>query len=138
MGEGSSRQIEERYETASAIRRQQSFCGTEGCEQHGVCSLELRYFCLGHFISYSYQRLELWNAFVCGDPSGTTTKSNDRFLQECLFGSQDLVSSIETIDNLSRARLFDIFLWASDVSAKRTAFRKAISAESGDGRPVPR
>jgi hypothetical protein len=47
----------------------------------------------------------------------------DRFLQQCINQAGELVRPIRGFDNLDRARLFDIFLWASDLVAKRSVFK---------------
>jgi hypothetical protein len=120
MGQGSWQKIETGDQRESAFHRKDIPCDMQGCEQHAVCSMELRFFCLDHFVSYSYQRLEHSSTLVSGGLA-TTLESNDSFLGECLLKSANLVSSMKSIDNLNRARLFDICLWASDISAKRSA-----------------
>jgi hypothetical protein len=135
MTQRSLQQSDERRETGATIRRGHIPCDTKGCAQRAVCLLEMRFLCLDHFTSYSYQRLEQWNGFACSDPPGTTAETNDRFLQECLLRSEDLARFMKSIDNLSRARLFDIFLWTTEVSAKRSTLRKVIAPESGGRSP---
>lgn len=119
----------ERFTTASTVGKDDDPCQAENCAQQAVCSLELRSLCLEHFISCSYRRLEQWSALACSDPPGTTCESNDRFLQECFLRSEHLLDTVRNADNLSRARLFDIFLWASEVSAKRSVSRTAGTPE---------
>ena len=38
---------------------------------------------------------------------------------------------IRGFDNLDRARLFDIFLWASDLIAKRSVFKEEGASSAG-------
>ena len=121
MGQDPREEFGERSETSSTSNLESITCQAENCTQHAVAILDLRGFCLSHFISYSYQKLEQWSVFSRSDPPGTTRESNDRFLQECFLRSAHLLDSIENADNLTRAKLFDIFLWASEVSAKRSA-----------------
>lgn len=126
---------DERRETGATIRRGHIPCDTKGCAQNAICLLEMRFLCLDHFISYSYERLEQWKGFACSDPPGTTPETNDRFLQECLLRSEDLARFMKGIDNLSRARLFDIFLWTTEVSTRRSTLRSVVGPESGGRSP---
>ena len=121
MGQDPRKELGERFETSSISNKESAPCQVENCKQPAVAIWELGGFCLSHFISYSYQKLEQWSVFSRSDPPGTTRESTDRFLQECFRKSAHLLDSIENADNLTRAKLFDILLWASEVSARRSA-----------------
>jgi hypothetical protein len=89
----------------------------------------LRFYCVGHFISHCYESLERCNHNPINDPDVATSFAVDRFLQQCVDQAGELVRPVRGFDNLDHARLFDIFLWASDLVAKRSLF-KPENAES--------
>jgi hypothetical protein len=103
-------------------------CDTPHCGNPAVGLLALRFFCIGHFISHCYERLERSNPNPLNDADVVTSVAVDRFLQQCMAQTGELVRPIRGYDNLDRARLFDIFLWASELVAKRSIFKTAISA----------
>jgi hypothetical protein len=104
-------------------------CDTPHCGNPAVGLLALKFYCVGHFISHCYEHLERCNCNPIQDANVVTSFSVDRFLQQCVAQASELVRPIRGFDNLDRARLFDIFLWASDLIAKRSVF-KAESASS--------
>jgi hypothetical protein len=99
-------------------------CDAEHCGLPAICSVDLRFFCVGHFISHCYDRLTACSAVPFRELDETTACAIDRFLQECSQQAAALVRPIRGIDNLERARLFDIFLWASEVASKRSALTR--------------
>jgi hypothetical protein len=105
-------------------------CDTPHCGNPAVGLLALRFFCLGHFIAQCYEQLERCNSNPLNDADVVTSVSVDRFLRQCVAQAGELVRPIRGFDNLDRARLFDIFLWASDLVEKRSIFKSAISASS--------
>jgi hypothetical protein len=105
-------------------------CDSAHCGQPAVGLLALRFYCLGHFISHCYERLDRCSSNPLNDPDVVTTVSVDRFLQQCITQAGELVRPIRGFDNLDRARLFDIFLWASDLVAKRSLFKNGFETTS--------
>jgi hypothetical protein len=105
-------------------------CDTPHCGNPAVGLLALRFFCIGHFISHCYEKLERSNPNPLNDADVVTSVAVDRFLQQCIAQTGELVRPIRGYDNLDRARLFDIFLWASELVEKRSIFRTAISTSS--------
>ena len=95
--------------------------------------LALRFYCVGHFISHCYEYLERCNCNPLRDADVVTSFSVDRFLQQCVAQAGELVRPIRGFDNLDRARLFDIFLWASDLIAKRSVFKEESASSAGVG-----
>jgi len=97
-----------------------------------MCWLELRRFCVNHFIVECYERLNRCNASPFADPDEASSVSLDRFLDSCAQQAASLVHPIRGLDNLERARLFDILLWSSELAAKRSVLRseKASGASS--------
>ncbi len=99
-------------------------CDAEHCGLPATCSVEIRFFCVGHFISYCYERLSECSAVPFREMDEAAASSVDRFLQECSQQAATLVRPLRGLDNLERARLFDIFLWASEVAAKRSVLTR--------------
>jgi hypothetical protein len=106
-------------------------CGSEHCGSPAVCSVDSHFFCVGHFIAHCYERLEQCNKVPAGDTGDEIANSVDRFLQESSRQAATLVDPIRGLDNLERARLFDIFLWASELAAKRGVFTKPEVIDAG-------
>jgi hypothetical protein len=98
-------------------------CDTPNCGNPAVGLLALRFYCIGHFISHCYEKLERCNPNPMHEPDVVDSVAVDRFLQQCVAQASELVRPIRGFDNLDRARLFDIFLWASDLVAKRCVFK---------------
>src|SRR5580700_7596223 len=98
-------------------------CDTPHCGNPAVGLLALRFYCIGHFISHCYEKLERCNPNPMHEPDVVDSVAVDRFLQQCVAQASELVRPIRGFDNLDRARLFDIFLWASDLVAKRCVFK---------------
>lgn len=98
-------------------------CDTPNCGNPAVGLLALRFYCIGHFISHCYEKLERCNANPIRESEVVDSVAVDRFLQQCLSQASELVRPMRGFDNLDRARLFDIFLWASDLVAKRSVFK---------------
>lgn len=106
-------------------------CDTPHCGNSAVGLLALRFYCVGHFISHCYEYLERCNCNPLQDADVVTSFSVDRFLQQCVAQAGELVRPMRGFDNLDRARLFDIFLWASDLIAKRSVFKEESSSTAG-------
>jgi hypothetical protein len=94
-------------------------CDTGNCGRPAMSSLELKHLCVDHFIARCYERLNECSANRFADPDEATSVSIDRFLHSCAQQAAGLVHPMRGLDNLERARLFDILLWASELAAKR-------------------
>jgi hypothetical protein len=115
-----SLQSEQSRGSAASTKGKPIRCDVEHCGLPAISSVELRFFCLYHFISHCYERLGTCQRsnLRCGNPE--RSESEGRFLQECAEQAARLVCPLRAFDNLDRARLFDIFLWASELMANRT------------------
>jgi hypothetical protein len=116
---------------ALSAKGRQIHCDVEHCGLPAISSVELHFFCLYHFISHCYGRLSRCQASGLRIMNSRANEADDRFLQECAEQAAGLVCPLRGFDNLDRARLFDIFLWASELMSKRagTDFRvDAVSA----------
>lgn len=96
-------------------------CHQEGCEREAASFLESKFLCLTHFISYCYERLEECQTSPFGSIDRGRAEADTRFLRDCCTRAASLAPPVRDMDNLERARLFDIFLWASELLAKREA-----------------
>jgi hypothetical protein len=94
-------------------------CDTGNCGRPAMCSLELKHVCVDHFIARCYERLNECSANRFADPDEAAAVSIDRFLLSSAQQAAGLVHPMRGLDNLERARLFDILLWASELAAKR-------------------
>lgn len=108
-------------------------CDTGNCGRPAMSSLELKQLCVDHFIARCYERLGACSANRFADPDEATSVSIDRFLHTCAQQAAGLVHPLRGLDNLERARLFDILLWASELAAKRGGVCPTkISAQSSN------
>lgn len=96
-------------------------CDTGRCGRPAMCTLDLRFFCVDHFIAHCYERLDHCGPIPFADPNDAIADSTDRFLQQCADQAANLLRPLRGLDNLDRARLFDILLWASELYTKRSA-----------------
>jgi hypothetical protein len=105
-------------------------CDTGNCGRPAMSSIELKHLCVDHFIARCYERLNECSANRFADADEATSVSIDRFLLSCAQQAAGLVHPMRGLDNLERARLFDILLWASELAAKRGACPTKKSAQS--------
>jgi hypothetical protein len=96
-------------------------CHQAACEREADSFLESKFLCLTHFISYCYERLEECQTSPFGSVDSARAEADTRFLRDCCARAASLTPLVRDMDNLERARLFDIFLWASELLAKREA-----------------
>lgn len=116
MLESSKPEVAEKFSSSKLIR-----CHDDSCRSMAICFLEGRFVCLMHFISHCYERLEECHTSTFRGSGAAEAETDMRFLRECCERAANLVDPARGLDNLERARLFDIFLWASELLAKRGA-----------------
>ena len=87
-------------------------CDECAVRQAAVCSVELRFFCMNHLVDYCYQRLAECEK-VLGD--GRRREHVRGFLRECATQAAKLLLIRRELQNVDRARLFDIMLWANEL-----------------------
>jgi hypothetical protein len=108
-------------------------CDAGNCGRPAMSSLELKHFCVDHFIARCYERLSVCSANRFADPDEAASVSIDRFLHSCAQQAAGLVHPMRGLDNLERARLFDILLWASELAAKRGVACPATKSTQSSG-----
>lgn len=94
-----------------AVIRKIIRCDECAPRQAAVCSVELRFFCVNHFVAYCYQRLEECEKAVSGRQSLESVRS---FLRECATQAAKLLLAGQ-LQNAERARLFDLMLWSNEL-----------------------
>lgn len=91
-------------------------CAAEGCVEAAVASLDERQVCRTHFVAGAYRHLESVAAQIqepnfCSQHGELAT----RFLEQCMREVTNIACAAELPNNLERARLLDILLWASEL-----------------------
>jgi hypothetical protein len=121
-------------EGLNSMTRKPIRCEAEPCGLPAMCLLELRFYCVHHFIAHSYEGLNQCDPFPFAEQNEAAANSRDRFLQQCSDQAANLLRPARGLDNLDRARLFDILLWSSELLSKREIFRmdKVAQCASGD------
>jgi hypothetical protein len=96
-----------------ALARQ---CSTEKCPRVSIVALDGVPFCAEHFVSAAYRFLDEAALQLRHTPEyGPATAELARRLDDCTRGATSLALSSARTDNLVRARLIDILLWASEL-----------------------
>jgi len=75
-----------------------------------MCSVELRFFCVNHFLAYCYLRL---TEYESASARGGIADSMRTFLREAASQATKLLLIGRELQNMERARLFDIVLWST-------------------------
>ncbi len=104
-------------------------CSASGCGRSAASSLDTRPFCEEHFLSTCYEQLEHCTQRLHDQKFHfEETESIRHFLTECARQTTDMAQTAEHLDNLQRAQLLDILLWAGELSRQlQRSTRKAIS-----------
>ena len=96
-------------------------CSVELCPDPVVTRFALRELCVQHFLSHCYKDLE---RFDSGKPASLDHSESTRlsaFVDECSRCALEVSLKSGDLDNLQRARLLDILLWASGLWPKTCA-----------------
>lgn len=96
----------------------EQFCGADSCEGLRVVSLDDENLCCDHFLSRCYALLERVDPRSGASGGANPISKKSRELVE-YYSRRALEVSLGAVglSNLQRARLLDILLWASDISA---------------------
>jgi PilZ domain-containing protein len=91
-------------------------CATEGCVEAAVASLDERPACRIHFVAEAYRHLESMAAEI-QEPDFHSRHGElaTRFLEQCMREVTNIACAAELPNNLERAQLLDILLWASEL-----------------------
>lgn len=104
-------------------------CSCSGCSELATVQLELRPFCVPHFIDTAYARLDECSRAVADHQfQEASAESAWVLLVECIERAADLTQTAEALDNLQRARLLDILLVSAELSRHlRRSPRKTVT-----------
>ncbi len=103
-------------------------CSVPRCEQLAAGTLENRTLCRTHFISTCYERLERCSELKDQLFLECTTEALQHFIHECVAQATRVAEPAHELDNLERARLLDIMLWAGELGCRlRRSPRKAAA-----------
>lgn len=97
-------------------------CDSAECSQQAVAWIDFRLLCVGHLVSHCYDRLEEYeragSVRRTESEDGKTHHSSD-FLDNCPAKIASLLVTHVGLENIERARLLDILLWANELERKR-------------------
>jgi hypothetical protein len=104
-------------------------CGVKGCVEVADAELEVEALCRGHFISRCYAQLERYDEMQKAHRLNVAdAESVRRFINQCSRQADEIEHSTKNLDNLDRARLLHIILWANEVGSHlRRSPRKVAS-----------
>jgi hypothetical protein len=108
-------------------------CRVGSCGSAAITTLDRQAFCLNHFLSRCYEKLEGF------DPRGrkfsaepVEVASMRAFIEECSRKALDVSLQSKNLSNLQRGRLLDILLWAGELflllRAPRVSLAESIAS----------
>jgi PilZ domain len=91
-------------------------CSAEACAEVAVAPLDERQVCRAHFLAGAYAHLECIAAQI-QEPQFHSQSGElaSRFLEQCMRDATNIACAAEVLNNLERAQLLDILLWASEL-----------------------
>jgi hypothetical protein len=91
-------------------------CTAEGCVEAAIASFDEGMVCRTHFLAGAYRHLESI-AEQIHEPNFHTQRGElaTRLLEECMREVTNIACASELSNNLERAQLLDILLWASEL-----------------------
>jgi len=97
--------------------------------QIGAATLEGKNLCAAHFISVCYARLEQYDSMQKEHTmSVSEAEVARRFINQCSRQADEIEHNLKNLDNLDRARLLHIILWANEMGRYlRRSPRKAAT-----------
>jgi hypothetical protein len=103
-------------------------CSTSGCENSAMTVLEGQHFCLDHFFSSCYERLDQLEPLVrrCS-LDAAEAKAVRAFLQECSVRALFISLRYDLLTNLERSRLLEILLSCSELQLLLRRLPPALS-----------
>lgn len=112
-------------------------CEFPHCARAAVLRLDRRFFCLEHLVKHCHQRLEACQQESCLNlsPANDAAISDDCFLEECTSSVAGFLMGRPELENIDRARLLDVLLWAAELDGKygRTAPHCRVAAKGAGG-----
>lgn len=95
-------------------------CEFAHCARSAVLRLDCRLFCLEHLVSHCLKRLEACQKEICRNlvPADDAVVRNNCFLEECTSTVAGFLMGRPELENIDRARLLDVLLWAAELDGK--------------------
>ena len=95
-------------------------CDSPDCSQPAVLRLDFHLLCLHHLVEHCHRRLETCQQEVCRNfvPTDDVLASNNTFLEECTSKLAGFLMARTELENIDRARVLDVLLWAVELDAK--------------------
>lgn len=106
-------------------------CSRLDCPEQVVTTLGEKVFCFDHFCSQCYELLERQQRSADYACSSAEYWEEISRLDECSRRALEISFSGAELNNLDRARLLDILLWAGDLSSEMRR-RRATMAETAE------
>src|SRR5260370_39355566 len=88
-----------------AVVRKIIRCDECASRQAAVCSVELQFFCVSHFVDYCYRRLAEYERALSGGRGRGAIRG---FLRPCATPAAELVRGWKEFQNAARGRVFCI------------------------------
>jgi len=97
-------------------------CDSAQCSQRAVSWIDFHFLCVGHLVSHCYDRLEEFeragNEHKTAGEDGKSQSVSD-FVEDCSAKIASLLITHPGLENIERARLLDILLWANELDRRR-------------------
>ena len=123
-------QSADRRQGPEPMTRKPIRCDAEHCGHPAMSTIELHFYCVDHFISHSYERLQQCRPAPFLSEDNESAAANHRFLEQCVDQATSLLRPMRGLDHLDRARLFDILLWASELATAGPAVNEQKQTHS--------
>lgn len=104
----------ESFDSLAVVRRTIR-CDECAEEQAAVSSVELRFFCMSHFVAYCYRRLAESEQALNGRKRPESLRG---FLRACATQAAKLLLVGQGLQNIERAQLFDVVLWSNELLSR--------------------
>ena len=106
-----------------------TMCETEGCDRTAEALIESQALCRGHFISHCYAQLERFDELQKAHRlTLSDAEAVRRFINQSSRQADEIEHTKKDLENLDRARLLHIILWANEVGSHlRRSPRKVAS-----------
>jgi hypothetical protein len=104
-------------------------CDSTQCSQRAVSWIDFHFLCVSHLVSHCYDRLEEFER--AGNVNRTAREdgpiqSGPDFLEDCPAKIASLLITHADLENIERARLLDILLWANELDRRRRSSQFSV------------
>jgi hypothetical protein len=95
-------------------------CDVQGCAQPAIMRIDFHLLCLDHVVTHCHERLQKCQQEVgrALAPLSDPVSENYRFVRECASSIAGFLIARSEVENIDRARLLDIMLWAAELDEK--------------------